>query len=83
MDGLFLEIGYAVDSAFLKGCVQVNEKNEIIVDGLGMTSCKGVFAAGDVTSVPFKQVVIAAGDGAKAALQAYIYLTGGQDANKY
>jgi len=76
--GLFLEIGYEVDSSMVKDCVKINQKNEIIVNSLGETSCPGIFAAGDVTNTPFKQAIIAAGDGARAALQTYTYLTGGK-----
>ncbi|MFH0700923.1 MAG: thioredoxin-disulfide reductase [Candidatus Woesearchaeota archaeon] len=78
VDGLFLEIGYVVDSSIVKDLVEINPNNEIVVDGLGRTNCPGIFAAGDVTNTPFKQAVIAAGDGARAALQAYTYLTGGK-----
>ena len=74
--GLFLEIGYEVDSSMVKDCVKINKKNEIIINSVGETSCAGIFAAGDVTNTPFKQAIIAAGDGARAALQAYTYLTG-------
>jgi len=75
-DGLFLEIGYEVDSSMVKDCVKINEKNEIVINSVGETSCPGIFAAGDVTNTPFKQAIIAAGDGSRAALQAYGYLTG-------
>lgn len=78
IDGLFLEVGYVVDSSMVKKCVQVNKNNEVLVDSLGRTSCEGIFAAGDVTDTPFKQAIIAAGDGARAALSAYNYLTGNQ-----
>ncbi len=78
IDGLFLEIGYIVDSSMVKELVKINEKNEIVVNSLGETSCPGIFAAGDVTNTPFKQAIVAAGDGAKAALQTYSYLSGGK-----
>ncbi len=78
IDGLFLEIGYVVDSSLVKGLLNINEFNEIVVDNLGRTSCPGIFAAGDVTDIPYKQAIIAAGDGAKAALEVYAYLTGGK-----
>ena len=55
--------------------VKLNEREEIIVDPkTNMTSCPGIFAAGDATDVPFKQMIVAAGEGAKAALSAYEYL---------
>ncbi len=76
MTGLFLEIGYVVDSSFVSGLVKINDKNEVIVNSLGETSIAGIFAAGDVTNTPFKQAIVAAGDGARAALQAYAFLTG-------
>ncbi len=76
VDGLFLEIGYMVDCSVVKSLVEINENNEIIVDMVGRTNCPGIFAAGDATNTPYKQAVIAAGDGARAALQAYAYLSG-------
>ncbi|MFH1294659.1 MAG: FAD-dependent oxidoreductase [Candidatus Aenigmatarchaeota archaeon] len=76
VDGAFLEIGYVVDSNWVKDIVKVNKFGEIEVDQNQRTSCEGIFAAGDVTSVPFKQTVIAAGDGAKAGLEAYNYVYG-------
>lgn len=82
IDGLFLEIGYEVDSSLVKSLVKVNDKSEIIIDKIGRTSCKGIFAAGDVTDTPFKQAIIAAGDGARAALQAYSYLVCEKPAGK-
>ena len=78
IDGLFLEIGYVVDSSMVKDLVDINDWNEVIINSLGETSAPGIFAAGDVTNTPFKQAIIAAGDGARAALQAYSYLTGGK-----
>lgn len=77
IDGMFLEIGYVVDSSVVKSLVNINEFNEVVVDKKGATSCPGIFAAGDVTDTPFKQAIIAAGDGARAALSAYTYLTCG------
>ena len=56
------------------GLVELNEKQEIVVDLNGRTSMPGIFAAGDVTNVKSKQIVIASGDGAKAALETYEYL---------
>ena len=78
VDGIFIEIGYVVDTSFVQHLVKVNEKKEIIVDERGNTSCPGIFAAGDITPVPFKQTVISAGAGAKAGLEAYKYLSGGK-----
>lgn len=73
-DGLFLAIGHDANTGFVEGFVDLNEKGEIITDNNGRTSRKGVFAAGDVTNVESKQVIIASGEGAKAALSAHTYL---------
>ena len=72
--GIIIEMGLIPSSDFTKGLLAVNQKGEIEVDCLAATSIPGIFAAGDVTSNPEKQVVIAAGEGAKAALQANRYL---------
>lgn len=80
VDGIFIEIGYVVDTSFVQHLVKVNEKREIIVDERGNTSHPGIFSCGDITPVPFKQTVIAAGEGAKAALECYRWLTGGKGA---
>ena len=75
VDGIFVEIGSAPSSDFLNNVVKLNEKKEIIIDHLtNATSQPGIFAAGDVTNILYKQLVIAAGEGAKAALSAYEYL---------
>lgn len=76
VDGVFVEIGYRVDSDFVKDLVKTNASNEVEINSLNETSQPGIFAAGDVTTVQFKQTVISAGEGAKAALQCYHYLTG-------
>ena len=73
-DGLFIQIGLLANSALVQGFVETNEKGEILVDDQWMTSVPGLFAAGDVTQHPFKQIVIAVGDGAKAALAIQQYL---------
>ena len=74
LDGIFVEIGYVIDNSMVKGLVKVNKSNEIVVNTKCQTSCQGVFAAGDVTSIQFKQTIIAAGEGAKAALSAHSFL---------
>jgi alkyl hydroperoxide reductase subunit F len=74
VEGVFVEIGMHPNSDPFRRFVDLNELGEVIVDCLGRTSRRGVFAAGDVTSVPYKQIVIAAGEGAKAALAAYDYV---------
>ncbi len=76
VDMIFVEIGYVVDTEWLKEIVKRNDKNEIIVGRNGETSQEGIFAAGDVTDFPYKQTVISAGSGATAALSAYNYLRG-------
>jgi alkyl hydroperoxide reductase subunit F len=73
-DGVFVEIGLDPNSSFAKGVVEMNKYGEIVVDCACRTSVDGIFAAGDVTTVPFKQIIIAGGEGAKAALSACEYL---------
>ena len=77
-DGVFTEIGYVVDTSMVAQLVKRNEKNEILVNERCESSCSGIFAAGDVTQVPYKQTVISAGEGAKAGLQVYNYLSQGK-----
>lgn len=76
VSGVFIEVGKKVNSDFLKGFVDLDDKGQIVIDSLCRTSRKGVFAAGDATIIPYKQVIIAAGEGAKAAMSAYEYLRG-------
>lgn len=73
-EGIFIEIGLIPNSDFVEGVVELNEFDEIIVDCACRTTSEGIFAAGDVTSVPFKQIIIAAGQGATAALSACDYV---------
>lgn len=72
--GVFVEIGLVPNSSVVKGLLRLNQFNEIPVDCAARTGVPGLYAAGDVTDVPEKQIIIAAGDGAKAALGAYSYL---------
>ncbi|MFZ5550545.1 MAG: alkyl hydroperoxide reductase subunit F [Pseudomonadota bacterium] len=74
LEGVFVQIGLVPNTEWLKGVVDLSRHGEIVVDAKGATNVPGVFAAGDVTTVPFKQIVIAAGDGAKAALGAFDHL---------
>ena len=74
LDGVFVQIGLVPNTEWLKGTLELSRFGEIVVDAKGHTNLPGVFAAGDVTTVPFKQIVIAAGEGAKAALSAFDYL---------
>ena len=71
LEGVFVQIGLVPNTEWLRGVVELSRVGEVIVDAKGATSVPGVFAAGDCTTVPFKQIVIAAGDGAKAALGAF------------
>ncbi len=73
-DGIFVEIGLLPSSGFARGVVAMNEFDEIVVDSHCQTDVPGIFAAGDVTTVPYKQIIIACGEGAKAALSAADYL---------
>ena len=72
--GVFVEIGLLPNNESVKGFVDLNDNGEVIVDCGCRTSVEGLFGAGDVTTVPHKQIIIAAGEGAKAALSAYEYL---------
>jgi len=74
IDGLFVEIGNIAKTDWLKDLLKLNERGEIIITPDCETNIPGIFAAGDVTSITYKQIVISAGEGAKAALQAYKYL---------
>lgn len=73
-DAVFVEIGLKVDTDWLYNLVDLNEKGEIIVDKECRTSAAGIFAAGDVTNSEYKQIIIATGDGARAALSANEYI---------
>ena len=73
LEGIFVQIGLVPNTEWLQGTLELN-RGEIVVDAKGQTSVPGVFAAGDCTTVPFKQIIIAAGDGAKAALGAFDHL---------
>lgn len=74
VQGVFIEIGLIPNTEWLGDLVELNEWKEIVVDCRAATSVTGIFAAGDVANTPHKQIIIAAGDGAKAALSAYDYL---------
>lgn len=71
LDGVFVQIGLAPNSSIVKDLVDINRFGEIVIDSRNRTSAKHVYAAGDVTTVAFKQIVIAMGEGAKAALAAF------------
>jgi alkyl hydroperoxide reductase subunit F len=74
LEGVFVQIGLVPNTEWLKGSVELSRYGEIVVDAHGRTNIPGVFAGGDATTTPFKQIVIAAGDGAKCALSAFDYL---------
>jgi len=74
LDGVFIEIGWLPNTDMLDGFVELNGNKEIVIDINCHTSVEGVFAAGDVTSIKGKQIIIASGEGAKAALEAHEYL---------
>jgi alkyl hydroperoxide reductase subunit F len=71
LDGIFVQIGLIPNSGFLKDTIELTPQGEIKVDSKGRTSVPGIYAAGDVTTTPFKQIIIAMGEGAKAALSAF------------
>lgn len=75
LQGIFVEIGSVPNSSIID-FIKKNNSNEIIVDNLNRTSEPGIFAAGDVTDIPEKQIIVAAGEGAKAVLGAFRYLSG-------
>jgi alkyl hydroperoxide reductase subunit F len=74
LEGIFVQIGLVPNTEWLKGTVELSRFGEIVVDAKGHTNVPGVFAAGDCTTVPYKQIVVAAGEGSKAALSAFDHL---------
>ena len=74
LEGIFVQIGLLPNTDWLKGTLNLSPRGEIEVDNRGQTSMAGVFAAGDCTTVPYKQIIIAMGEGAKASLSAFDYL---------
>ena len=72
--GIFIEIGQVPNVSFVKGVVKLNQRGEIETDDYCRTSVTGIFACGDVTDVPQKQIIVAAGEGAKAAMSAFSYI---------
>lgn len=71
LDGIFIQIGLLPNSQFLKGVVELTQFGEIVIDNKGRSSVPGIYAAGDVTTTPYKQIIISMGEGAKAALAAF------------
>lgn len=74
LEGIFVQIGLVPNTEWLNGSIALSNRGEIEIDARGETSVPGVFAAGDATTVPYKQIVIAMGEGSKAALSAFDYL---------
>ncbi|MBB35262.1 MAG: alkyl hydroperoxide reductase subunit F [Hirschia sp.] len=74
LEGIFVQIGLVPNTEWLKGTIELSQRGEIVTDMRGETSIPGIFAAGDVTTTPYKQIVISMGEGAKAALSAFDYL---------
>jgi NADH-dependent peroxiredoxin subunit F len=74
LEGVFVQIGLVPNTEWLKGTIELSKFGEIVVDAKGHTNVPGVFAAGDCTTVPYKQIVIAAGAGSTAALSAFDHL---------
>jgi thioredoxin reductase (NADPH) len=73
-DGVIVEIGFIIDRSLIQGLVDMDQINQVIVDGRQSTSIEGIFAAGDLTQTPVKQIVVSAGEGAKAALSCFDYI---------
>jgi alkyl hydroperoxide reductase subunit F len=74
LEGVFVQIGLLPNTEWLRGSVELSPRGEVMVDDRGATSVPGVFAAGDCTTVPYKQIVIAMGAGSTAALSAFDHL---------
>ena len=74
LEGIFVQIGLLPNTDWLKGTIDLSKHGEVIIDAKGETSLPGVFAAGDCTTIPYKQIIIAMGEGAKASLGAFDYL---------
>ena len=74
LDGIFVQIGLLPNTDWLKGTIGLSARGEIEIDARGQTSLPGIFAAGDATTTPYKQIIIAMGDGAKASLSAFDHL---------
>jgi alkyl hydroperoxide reductase subunit F len=82
LEGVFVQIGLVPNSEVLKGVVDLTQYGEVIINEKGQTSEAGIFACGDVTTVPYKQIVVAMGEGSKASLAAYDYLLMNQPTKK-
>jgi len=74
VDALFIEMGSKINLDYVKHLVKINTKGEVEIESGGMTSHPGIFAAGDGTTIPYKQIVVACGDGSNAGLSAFNYI---------
>ena len=74
VDALFIELGSKIDLEYVKHLVKINTKGEIEIESGGMTSHPAIFAAGDATTIPYKQIIVACGDGSNAGLSAFNYI---------
>ena len=74
VDGLFIEMGSKINLDFVKHLIKINTKGEIEISDGGRTSHHSIFAAGDATSIPYKQIIVACGDGSAAGLSAFNYI---------
>jgi alkyl hydroperoxide reductase subunit F len=74
VEGVFVQIGLLPNTEWLEGAIELSPRGEVVIDHRGQTSRPGVFAAGDCTTVPFKQIIIAMGAGSTAALGAFDHL---------
>lgn len=74
LEGIFVQIGLVPNTSFLKDTIELTKFGEIVIDSHGATSMPGVYAAGDCTAIPYKQIIIAMGEGAKASLSSFDYL---------
>lgn len=74
VDGVFAELGYIAKTDFVQGVVELDKQNHVVIDATNATNVPGIYAAGDITTVSYKQVIVSAGEGAKAALSLYRYL---------
>lgn len=81
LSGVFIEIGFQVKGDLVKELIEVDDNKQIVISRDNETSVPGLLAAGDVTTIQYKQIIISAGEGAKAALQAYKYLNSGKNLN--
>ena len=83
LDGVFVQIGLLPNSGFLQDVVELTQYGEVVIDERGQTSEAGIFACGDVTTVPYKQIIIAMGEGARASLAAFDYLLMNSNADQH